>query len=138
MGSIRIVSDIPGPRSRSLTAAAPAWVARPVAPDPQSVAIARGGGAVVEDVDGNRYLDLTGGLGCLAVGHCHPRVVGAVREQALRFLHTDYSVIPYDLYHRLAEAVSRHCRGGRHGPFFHPGAPVPESAGPNAPAGPRR
>src|SRR5207302_1141707 len=50
MGSIRISSDIPGPRSRSLTAAAPAWVARPVAPDHESVVIARGEGAVVEDV----------------------------------------------------------------------------------------
>src|SRR2546423_9671138 len=138
MGSIRIVSDIPGPRSRSLTAAAPAWVARPVAPDPQSVAIARGGGAVVEDVDGNRYLDLTGGLGCLAVGHCHPRVVGAVREQALRFLHTDYSVIPYDLYHRLAEAVSRHCGGGGKGAFFNSGAEASEKAVNIATPGARR
>src|SRR2546421_11468138 len=115
MGSIRIASDIPGPRSRSLTAAAPASVAGSVAPDPQSVAIARGEGAVVEDVDGNRYLDLVGGLGCLAVGHCHPRVVETVREQAARFLHTDYSVIPYDLYHRLAEAVSQPCGGGATG-----------------------
>jgi 4-aminobutyrate aminotransferase len=128
MGSIKIVSDIPGPRSRSVTAAAPAWVARPVAPDPQSVAIARSGGAVVEDVDGNRYLDMVGGLGCLAVGHCHPRVVEAVREQAARFLHTDYSVVPYDLYHRLAEAVSRHCGGERKVAFFNSGAEAVENA----------
>ncbi|HEY4938818.1 MAG TPA: aspartate aminotransferase family protein [Actinomycetota bacterium] len=128
MGSIRIVSDIPGPRSRSVTAAAPAWVARPLAPDPQSVAIARGGGAVVEDVDGNRYLDMVGGLGCLAVGHAHPRVVEAVREQAARFLHTDYSVIPYDLYHRLAEGVSRHCGGERKVAFFNSGAEAIENA----------
>jgi 4-aminobutyrate aminotransferase/(S)-3-amino-2-methylpropionate transaminase len=128
MGSIRIVSDIPGPRSRSVTAAAPAWVARPVAPDPQSVAIARGGGAVVEDVDGNRYLDMVGGLGCLAVGHAHPRVVEAVREQAARFLHTDYSVIPYDLYHRLAEGVSHHCGGERKVAFFNSGAEAIENA----------
>jgi 4-aminobutyrate aminotransferase/(S)-3-amino-2-methylpropionate transaminase len=128
MGSIRIVSDIPGPRSRSVTAAAPAWVARPVAPDPQSVAIASGDGAVVEDVDGNRYLDMVGGLGCLAVGHAHPRVVEAVREQAARFLHTDYSVIPYDLYHRLAEGVSLHCGGERKVAFFNSGAEAIENA----------
>jgi 4-aminobutyrate aminotransferase/(S)-3-amino-2-methylpropionate transaminase len=128
MGSIKIVSDIPGPRSRALTAAAPAWVGRPVAPDPESVAIASGEGAVVEDVDGNRYLDLTGGLGCLAVGHCHPKVADAVREQALRFLHTDYSVIPYDLYHRLAEAVSHHCGGERKVAFFNSGAEAIENA----------
>ena len=128
MGSIRISSDIPGPRSRSLTAAAPAWVARPVAPDHESVVIARGEGAVVEDVDGNRYLDLTGGLGCLAVGHSHPKVVKAVREQVLRFVHTDYSVIPYELYHRLGEAVSDHCGGERKVAFFNSGAEAVENA----------
>src|SRR5205807_6400821 len=128
MGSIRISSDVPGPRSRALTAAAPAWVARPVAPDPESVVIARGEGAVVEDVDGNRYLDLTGGLGCLAVGHCHPRVVETVREQVLRFIHTDYSVIPYELYHRLAQAVSDHCGGERKVAFFNSGAEAVENA----------
>jgi len=122
MGSIKIVTDVPGPRSRALAAAAPAWVARPVAPDPASVAIARGEAAMVEDVDGNRFLDLTGGLGCLAVGHSHPKVVDAVREQATRFLHTDYSVIPYELYQRLAEAVSQHCGGERKVAFFNSGA----------------
>jgi 4-aminobutyrate aminotransferase len=83
---------------------------------------------MVEDVDGNRYLDLVGGLGCLAVGHCHPRVVEAIREQALKFLHTDYSVIPYDLYHRLAEAVSHHCGGERKVAFFNSGAEAIENA----------
>src|SRR5947208_6027096 len=128
MGSIRISSDIPGPRSRSLTAAAPASVAGSVAPDPESVVIARGEGAVVEDVDGDRYLDLTGGLGCLAVGHSHPKVVEAVREQVLRFIHTDYSVIPYELYHRLGEAVSDHCGGERKVAFFNSGAEAVENA----------
>jgi 4-aminobutyrate aminotransferase/(S)-3-amino-2-methylpropionate transaminase len=128
MGAIKIVSEIPGPQSRSLTAAAPSWVARPVAPDPDSVAIASGEGAVIEDVDGNRFLDLTGGLGCLTVGHCHPRVVEAVREQASRYLHTDYSVIPYDQYHRLAEAVSQHCGGERKVAFFNSGAEAIENA----------
>ena len=128
MGSIKIVTDIPGPRSRSLTDAAPAWVGRPVAPDPDAVAIASGEGAVVEDVDGNRFLDLTGGLGCLAVGHSHPKVVEAVRAQASKFLHTDYSVIPYGLYHELAEGVSEHCGGGRKVAFFNSGAEAVENA----------
>src|SRR2546423_14963144 len=128
MGSIRIASDIPGPRSRSLTAAAPASVAGSVAPDPESVVIARGDGAVVEDVDGNRSLDTTGGLGCLAVGHSHPKVVEAVQEQVVRFSHTDYSVIPYELYHRLGEAVSDHCGGERKVAFFNSGAEAVENA----------
>lgn len=128
MPSIRIATEIPGPRSRALATAAPAWVARPVAPDPGSVSISRGEGAVVEDVDGNRFLDLTGGLGCLAVGHCHPAVVEAIRAQALAFLHTDYSVIPYELYQALAEGVSGHCGGGRRVAFFNSGAEAVENA----------
>ena len=128
MGSIKIVTEVPGPRSRELAAAAPAWVARPVAPDPASIFIARGEGATVEDVDGNHLLDLTGGLGCLAVGHSHPRVVAAILDQAQRFQHTDYSVIPYELYSRLAEAISEHCGGGRKVAFFNSGAEAIENA----------
>ena len=55
-------------------------------------------GATVTDVDGNTFIDFIGGVGCLNVGHAHPRVVAAVQEQAERFLHTDFSVVPYELY----------------------------------------
>ncbi|MGH9283816.1 MAG: aminotransferase class III-fold pyridoxal phosphate-dependent enzyme, partial [Acidimicrobiales bacterium] len=71
MPSIRILTDIPGPRSRELAARAPSAVARAVAPG-DDIFGARAEGAVIEDVDGNRYLDFTGGVGCLAAGHAHP------------------------------------------------------------------
>lgn len=127
MPSITLASSIPGPRSLALAASAGASVARPVAPGGSEVYIARAHGAVVEDVDGNHLLDFVGGLGCLIVGHSHPAVVAAVQECAGRFLHTDYSVIPYESYQQLAEALTRHCGGGK-AAFFNSGAEAVENA----------
>ena len=67
---------------------------------------ARAEGAVVEDVDGNRYLDFAGGIGCVNVGHRAPRVLAAIREQADAFLHTCFSVAPYGKYVELAEKLN--------------------------------
>jgi 4-aminobutyrate aminotransferase/(S)-3-amino-2-methylpropionate transaminase len=67
--------------------------------------IDRGEGARVSDIDGNTFLDFSGGLGCHLVGYSHPRVVEAVQKQAARFSHTDFSVIPYEPYVELAERL---------------------------------
>ena len=71
------------------------------------VVIAEGRGATVTDVDGNSFVDFTGGVGCLEVGHAHPRVVAAVQEQAARFLHTDFTIVPYEIYVEYAERLTR-------------------------------
>jgi 4-aminobutyrate aminotransferase/(S)-3-amino-2-methylpropionate transaminase len=60
------------------------------------IAVARAEGAVVEDVDGNRLLDFAGGIGALALGHCPPRVVEAVKAQADRLLHACAIVASYE------------------------------------------
>jgi 4-aminobutyrate aminotransferase/(S)-3-amino-2-methylpropionate transaminase len=73
--------------------------------------IARGEGAVVEDVDGNHFLDFAGGLGCLNVGHRAPAVVEAIRTQTDRYLHGCMHVTPYDGYVRLAEALNARTPG---------------------------
>ena len=69
--------------------------------------VARGSGAVIEDVDGNRFLDFTAGIAVTAAGHCHPRVVAAIQDQAARLIHmsgTDFYYAPQtDLAQRLAE-----------------------------------
>ena len=62
-------------------------------------------GATLTDVDGNTFLDFTGGVGCLNVGHAHPHVVAAAQEQVARFLHTDFTIVPYELYITLAERL---------------------------------
>jgi 4-aminobutyrate aminotransferase / (S)-3-amino-2-methylpropionate transaminase / 5-aminovalerate transaminase len=67
---------------------------------------ARAEGAMLEDVDGNRFLDFAGGIGCLNVGHRAPRVLAAIREQVDAFLHTCFSVAPYGKYVELAEKLN--------------------------------
>ncbi|HEV2175795.1 MAG TPA: 4-aminobutyrate--2-oxoglutarate transaminase [Terriglobia bacterium] len=69
--------------------------------------IARAEGAVLEDVDGNRFLDFAGGIGCLNVGHRAPAVCAAIRAQLDRYLHLCFSVTPYESYVRLAERLNQ-------------------------------
>jgi 4-aminobutyrate aminotransferase / (S)-3-amino-2-methylpropionate transaminase / 5-aminovalerate transaminase len=67
---------------------------------------ARAEGAVLEDVDGNRFLDFAGGIGVVNIGHRAPRVVAAIREQLDAFIHTCFSVAPYEKYIALAEKLN--------------------------------
>ena len=62
-------------------------------------------GATLTDVDGNTFIDFTGGVGCLNVGHTHPQVSSAAQEQLARFSHTDFTIVPYELYVTLAERL---------------------------------
>jgi len=61
----------------------------------------------VTDIDGNTFIDLTGGIGVLNVGHCHPQVNQAIHRQVDRFLHTDFTIIPYESLVDLAEKLSQ-------------------------------
>ncbi|KEF38519.1 4-aminobutyrate aminotransferase [Schinkia azotoformans MEV2011] len=63
-------------------------------------------GATVCDIDGNRYIDFAGGIGIQNVGHCHPKVVQAIQEQAARSIHTCFHVAPYESYIQLAERLN--------------------------------
>lgn len=67
---------------------------------------ARAEGAILEDVDGNRFLDFAGGIGVVNAGHRAPHVVAAVREQLDAFIHTCFSVAPYEKYIALAEKLN--------------------------------
>jgi 4-aminobutyrate aminotransferase/(S)-3-amino-2-methylpropionate transaminase len=105
MGSIRIKTDIPGPRSRELTARREKAVPRgPYQVSP--VFIAHANGALVEDVDGNRFIDFAGGIGVLNVGHTAPEVVSAVTAQAEEFTHACFHMTPYESYINLAEKLN--------------------------------
>jgi 4-aminobutyrate aminotransferase/(S)-3-amino-2-methylpropionate transaminase len=68
--------------------------------------VAKAEGAWLEDVDGNRYIDFAGGIGCLNVGHRRDAIVRSVREQLDRFMHTCVQVTPYEGYIRLAERMN--------------------------------
>src|SRR5437870_3793648 len=102
--SIDLKTSIPGPRSQEVLARKARVIADPLTIYLPIVA-AEARGALLTDVDGNTFVDFTGGVGCLNVGHAHPHVTAAVQEQAARFLHTDFTMIPYELYVRLAERL---------------------------------
>ena len=74
---------------------------------------ARAEGSRLWDIDGREYLDFTAGIGVLNVGHNHPRVVAAVRQQLDRFAHTCFQVVMYEPYVRLAERLCERVGGGR-------------------------
>lgn len=127
--SIQLLTEIPGPRSLEILARKKNAVAAPVTVQ-APIVIASGLGAVVTDVDGNSFLDFAGGIGCLTVGHSHPKVVAAVREQAGLFLHTDFAVVPYELYVTVAERLiaAAPFTGPARAAFFNSGAEAIENA----------
>src|SRR5207237_6016278 len=94
------------------------------------IVAAEGRGSTLTDVDGNTFIDFTGGVGCLNVGHAHPRVVEAVQEQAARFLHTDFTIVPYEIYVDVAERLLELApfRGPRKAAFFNAGTEAVENA----------
>ena len=63
-------------------------------------------GAVMIDVDGRELIDFAGGIGVNNVGHCHPRVVEAIKDQAEKYIHTCFHVAMYEPYLKLAEKLN--------------------------------
>lgn len=108
--SIRLATGIPGPLSRELQRRREASVPRGVA-SVLPVFVRRASGATIEDIDGNQFLDFTGGIGCQNAGHCPPAVVAVIRAQSEQFLHTCFMVTPYESYVRLAEEMNRRTPG---------------------------
>jgi len=129
VGSIVLRTEIPGPRSRELTARKDATIARAKGLW-MPMWIDHGRGALLHDVDGNAFIDFAGGIGCLNVGHAHPRVVEAVREASTRFLHTDFTIVPYESYVALAERLLPlvPISGPKRAAFFNSGAEAVENA----------
>jgi len=110
VGTIRLRTEIPGPRSRELLERRARYVPQGVS-CATPVFVERAEGAVLEDVDGNVFIDFAGGIAVLNAGHCPPQVVEAVREQAGRFLHTCFMVVGYGSYVDLAEALAEAAPG---------------------------
>ncbi|MDQ3162525.1 MAG: 4-aminobutyrate--2-oxoglutarate transaminase [Actinomycetota bacterium] len=127
--TIELRTELPGPRSREVLERK----ARAVA-NAKTIALpvvaAEARGATITDVDGNVLLDFTGGVGCLNVGHAHPRVVDAVQEQVARFMHTDFTVVPYEIYVQLAERLLELApfKGPAKAAFFNAGTEAVENA----------
>jgi 4-aminobutyrate aminotransferase/(S)-3-amino-2-methylpropionate transaminase len=102
--TIELKTEVPGPRSREILERLQTSVAAPLSIT-FPIAAAEARGATLTDVDGNTFVDFAGGVGCLNVGHSHPHVVQAAQEQLDRFSHTDFTVVPYELYATLSERL---------------------------------
>src|SRR5437867_9567233 len=103
--SIELRTEIPGPRSREILERKERVVADPLSVF-LPVVVEEARGSTLTDVDGNTFIDFTGGVGCLNVGHSHPRVVEAAQAQLERFAHTDFTIVPYEVYVELAERLT--------------------------------
>jgi 4-aminobutyrate aminotransferase / (S)-3-amino-2-methylpropionate transaminase / 5-aminovalerate transaminase len=127
--TIEIRTEVPGPRSREILARKERVIAEPLSIYlPLVIAEARG--ATLTDVDGNTFVDFAGGVGCMNVGHSHPRVVEAIRDQAERFTHTDFTIVPYENYVAFAERLAELApiSGELRAAFFNAGAEAVENS----------
>jgi 4-aminobutyrate aminotransferase/(S)-3-amino-2-methylpropionate transaminase len=125
----QLVTEIPGPASLELNkrraAAVPGGVNVSL-----PVFVTRAGGGIVEDVDGNRLIDLGSGIAVTTIGNSSPRVVDAVREQVADFTHTCFMVTPYEEYIAVAEELNRITPGSgeKRSVLFNSGAEAVENA----------
>src|SRR2546423_13616276 len=123
--AIELRTAIPGPKSKAILERKERVIA-----DPLSiflpVVVDEARGATLTDVDGNTFIDFTGGVGCLNVGHSHPQVVAAAQEQLEPFSHTDLTIVPYEVYATLSERMLDRA------PFSGPGKAALLNAGPEA------
>ncbi|RME01836.1 MAG: acetyl ornithine aminotransferase family protein [Deltaproteobacteria bacterium] len=102
----RIVTELPGPKAKRILEIDRRYVSPSYTRD-YPLVVERAEGMVIEDPDGNRFLDFAAGIAVTATGHCHPKVVAAITEQASRLIHmsgTDFYYAPQAL---LAEKLAR-------------------------------
>ena len=127
--AVKLITDIPGPNSIALL-------------ERRKNSVAKGHGSVCDifiqktesalftDVDGNVFIDFAGGIGAMYVGHMHPEVITAAEKQLQKYIHTCFTVAPYEGYIKLAEKLSNKapinsvCKAA----FFNSGAEAVENA----------
>jgi 4-aminobutyrate aminotransferase/(S)-3-amino-2-methylpropionate transaminase len=127
--SRKLVTDIPGPGSIELAKRRIAAVSHGVGVT-MPIYAARAGGGIIEDVDGNRLIDLGSGIAVTTIGNSSPRVVEAVRAQVADFTHTCFMITPYEEYIAVAEHLNRLTPGSgeKRTALFNSGAEAVENA----------
>jgi 4-aminobutyrate aminotransferase/(S)-3-amino-2-methylpropionate transaminase len=125
----KLVTEIPGPKSLEMTKRRVAAVSHAVGVT-MPVYCARAFGGIIEDIDGNRLIDLGSGIAVTTIGNSSPRVVDAVSEQVARFTHTCFMVTPYEEYIAVAEHLNRLTPGSyeKRSALFNSGAEAVENA----------
>jgi 4-aminobutyrate aminotransferase / (S)-3-amino-2-methylpropionate transaminase / 5-aminovalerate transaminase len=129
METTKQLTNIPGIKSQTLHERRQDAV--PVGPyNTTPIYVKEAHGAIVIDVDGNEFIDFAGGIGIQNVGHCHPKVVKAVQEQAAQSIHTSFHVFPYESYIELAEKLNEKTPGNfkKKTMFVNSGAEAVENA----------
>jgi len=126
---VRIKTPIPGPRSIELSQLRALNVAQGHG-SVCGIFIARAEGANLVDVDGNIFIDYAGGIGTINVGHSHPKVLAAMKDQINQFVHPCFTVAPYEPYVSLATKLSKRVpiSGSCKAVFFNSGAEAVENA----------
>src|SRR5690349_6516263 len=124
-----LTGPVPGPRARAIIERD----ARAVSPSytrSYPMVVESGEGAMVQDVDGNRYLDFNAGIAVVATGHCHPQVVRAIQKQAARLIHMSGTDFYYEEMVALAEKLGEIAPGAveRKVSFGNSGAEAIEGA----------
>src|SRR3984885_1345265 len=124
-----LTGPLPGPRAQALIER-DARVVSPSYTRCYPLAVERGEGCMIEDVDGNRFLDFNAGIAVVATGHCHPRVVEAIRRQAAQLIHMSGTDFYYEGMVALAEKLAAIAPGGveRRVSFGNSGAEAMEGA----------
>jgi 4-aminobutyrate aminotransferase / (S)-3-amino-2-methylpropionate transaminase / 5-aminovalerate transaminase len=100
-----VTSQLPGPKAAAMIARRQETVPSAIKCS-YPVVIQRGEGAMVEDVDGNRFVDWIGGVGVLNIGYSHPEIVEAVKAQADQYFHGMFNVVTHEGYVALSEKLS--------------------------------
>jgi 4-aminobutyrate aminotransferase len=100
-----IKTELPGPVAQKLIATDEQFTSPSYTRD-YPLVVGRGQGAMIEDVDGNRFLDFTSGIAVCSTGHCHPRIVDAIQRQAASLIHMSGTDFYYEPQVRLAEKLA--------------------------------
>ncbi|HEY5149584.1 MAG TPA: 4-aminobutyrate--2-oxoglutarate transaminase [Mycobacterium sp.] len=127
--SRKLLTEIPGPGSIELAKRRVAAVSHAVGVT-MPIYAARAGGGIIEDVDGNRLIDLGSGIAVTTIGNSSPRVIDAVQAQVADFTHTCFMVTPYEEYIAVAEHLNRLTPGSyeKRSALFNSGAEAVENA----------
>lgn len=123
----QMVTALPGPKAAALIARDTA-VMSPSYTRGYPLTVARASGAMIEDLDGNRFLDFNAGIAVCATGHCHPQVVAAIQRQAEQLLHYSGTDFYYENMVQLAEALQRLVGGQRRVYFGNSGTEAIEAS----------
>ncbi len=101
-----LITEIPGPKARAHVSYDETWTS-PSLPRAYPIVPVRGEGLVVEDIDGNLFLDFAAGIAVNSTGHSHPQVVAAIREQAADLIHFSASDFYLPIYPEVCERLAR-------------------------------